>query len=263
MIDLSICIVTMNHKKVFEYCLKSIENNPPENYSYEIVVVDNCSSDSIDEVVFKYKDLLPITFIKNYKRLNFSENNNICMRKSRGRYYLILNPDTIIFSQTLDYMISFMDNHPKIGASSCKLLYNDKSFQENCRRFPKLSYVISNRLNSLGISIFNKTRDKYIQCSPNDISPKPVDWIIGAFMLLRRSTITEVGMFDERFTLYFEDTDLCFRIWEKGWEVFYVPQVSIIHLYERSASKSLLNKKAVIQIYTLILFYFKNYFKMI
>ena len=104
---------------------------------------------------------------------------------------------------------------------------------------------------------------KYILSKPYDIKPKPVDYFIGACMFLRHDAISEVGMFDERFVLYAEDTDLCFRLWKNSWEVWYVPNVSIIHLYDRGAAKSIINKKSLIQLYTLILFYLKNYLKII
>ncbi len=263
MLDLSICIVTMNHLDVLRPCLESINKNRPSKYSFEVIIVDNCSKDGtrtyLENCDFNFK----MKYIENRRKYNYAKNNNIPMKNASGRYYLILNPDTIILPQTLDFMINYMEENPEVGASACKLLYGDMSFQENCRRFPILKYVIASRFKSWGINLFGKLADNYIQCSPNDIAPKPVNYIIGACMFLRKDAIKDIGGFDERFLLYFEDTDLCFRLWKNNWEIWYVPDVSIIHLYDRGASKSVINKKAILQVYTLILFYLKNYFNII
>jgi len=262
-IDLSICIVTMNHKEVLLPCLKSINENRPSKYSFEVIIVDNCSNDGTEQCIMDSNFDFKMKYIKNRRKYNYAKNNNIAMKNSLGKYYLILNPDTIILPNTLDFMINYMEENPKVGASACKLVYRDMSFQENCRRFPAPKYAVASRFKSWGLNLFNKFAEEYIQCSEYDNSPKPVDYIIGAYMFLRREAIDDVGMFDERFILYAEDTDLCFRLWLHNWEVWYVPNVSIVHLYDRGATKSIINKKAVIQFYTLILFYLKNYLKII
>jgi len=262
--DLSICIVSMNHKQVLDDCLKSIFENSPLNYSYEIIIVDNCSVDGSREMLEKYSvehSNTKVFFNSTIK--SFSANNNIAMSKSGGRYFLILNPDTIIYSGTLDYMLDYMKVHNAVGATTCKLIYADGSLQENCRRFLKIKYQIASRLNTWGFRIFEKWNDEYIMSKEGDTEPKEVDWILGACMFIRKEVIDQVGKFDERFLLYFEETDLCYRIRQTDWKIMYVPEVSIVHLYARMGAKKFFSKYSFFQFYSLFIFYAKHYWKIL
>lgn len=262
--DLSVCIVSMNHKDVLADCLDSIYKNYPKRYSLEVIVVDNCSEDGTRGLLEQYsKKYNNLKLVFNSKNRNFSENNNIAIVQSTSKYLLILNPDTIIHQNTLDYMVDYLKDNKSVGAATCKLTYGDGSLQESCRRFLKLRYQISSRLKTWGLITSRKFYDEYIMSKENDVIPKEVDWILGACMFIKREVIDEVGLFDERFVLYFEETDLCYRIKQAGWKIMYVPHVSIVHLYARTGAKHVLSKAAFLQLYTLLLFYAKHYWKIL
>lgn len=262
--DLSICIVSMNHRVFLAECLDSIYKNYSKRYSLEVIVVDNCSEDGTRNLLEQYsKKYTNLTLVFNSENRNFSENNNIAITQSTGKYLLILNPDTIVQQHTLDYMLDYLENAESVGAATCKLTYADGNLQESCRRFPKLRYQISSRLKTWGLITSKKLYDEYITSKENDLVPKEVDWILGACMFIKKKVIDEVGFFDERFFLYFEETDLCYRIKQGGWKIMYVPHVTIVHIYARTGAKRIFSKTAFIQLYTLLLFYAKHYWKIL
>jgi len=260
--DLSICIVSMNNRNVIEECISSIYNNPPSKYSFEVIVVDNCSIDGtqvyLEEISSKYSNLIVII---NQISLNFAQNNNKAIKCAQGSIVLILNPDTLIKRKTLNFMVDYMLSNAKVGASSCKLLYPDGSFQDSARRFIKVKYLLASRFKVWGIAKFESLNEEYIMSKEYDTVPKNVDYILGACMFVKREVFTEIGLFDERFLLYAEDTDLCYRIWKSGWSVTYVPNVEIIHIYARTGAKKIFSKAAIYQLYTALLFYSKHYWK--
>lgn len=264
-VHLSICTITTQEWKVLEQCLRSIARNLPKERSLEVVIVNNCSTDMDYGVLDELRQFFPIQLIENTELLNFGANNNLALRAARGRHLLVLNPDTLILSGALDRMLDFMESNPKCGASSCKLLYADRSFQACARRFPKFRYAVASRLQALEKrgKWIDRLVQEYVQSKPEDVEPKRVDSILGACMFLRRETLDGVGLFDERFLLHCEDTDLCCRIWEGGWEIWYVPDAAIVHLYARSAARSLINKRALLQVYTLILFHAKHTWRVV
>lgn len=261
--DLSICIVTMNHSALIKECLTSIYTNPPTNYLYEIIVVDNCSIDGTLEYLKTVSSCIPqIRIIENKKPKNFAENNNIAIRSGSGLIKLILNPDTSVHTGTLDYMLSYLFNNHEVGAATCKLLYADGKFQENARRFITLKYMFFSRLHTWNIYTNNSIIDDYVMSKPFDVEPKEVDYILGACMFIKNEVFDTIGLFDERFLLYSEDTDLCYRIKKHGYSIMYVPDVSITHHYARTGA-NLFRKAAYIQLYTTFLFYAKHYWKII
>ena len=262
--DLSVCVVSMNHKDVLVDCLDSIYKNYPKKYSLEVIVVDNCSEDGTRDLLKEYsKKHNNLMLVFNKKIKNFSENNNIAILQSTCKYLLILNPDTIVHQNTLDYMVDYLKDNESVGAATCKLTYADGTFQESCRRFLKVRYQISSRLKTWGLITPRKFYNEYMMSKESDIIPKEVDWILGACIFIKRKVIDKVGLFDERFVFYFEDTDLCYRIKQAGWKVMYVPNVSIVHLYARTGAKRMFSKAAFIQLYTLLLFYAKHYWKIL
>ncbi len=261
-IDLSICIVAMNHRQVLEECLRSIYSNPPKKYSFETIVLDNCSTDgTFAWLASEQKECQNLIVIRGDRIRNFSKNNNICIRRSKGHILLILNPDTIIFDGTCDGMTEYMLQNPEVGACTCRLLYPDGTFQESARKFIKLKYMLSSRLQAWGIPLFHAIYDDYIMSKPQDSVPKLVDSILGACMFVRRTALDRVGLFDEKFLLYAEDTDLCFRLKQAGWKITYVPYYIVVHIYARAGTR--LGKAAFLQLYTATLFYAKHYWKII
>ncbi|WP_216633971.1 glycosyltransferase family 2 protein [Paenibacillus alvei] len=235
MIDLSIIIVNYNTKQLTLNCLKSVYESIT-NYSYEVILIDNASRD--DSVTIIREQYPQVKLIPNTENLGFAKANNQGMRISEGRYVLLLNSDTVIGPDTLEIMIRFMDDNPTVGASGCKVLLPDGSLDKACRRgFPTplatLFYV--SKLSKL----FPKN-PKINAYHREDLDPNesyPIDCLVGAFMMVRREAIENVGLLDETFFMYFEDTDWCYRLQEAGWTNYYYPKTTILH-YKRASSRN-------------------------
>ncbi len=233
MLDLSIVIVNYNTKEFLKRCINSLLDFPPaggsKKVNYEIIVVDNASSDNSSEMV--KKEFPKIDLISNKKNVGFSKANNQGIKKSeQSRYVLFLNPDTIVSKNTLEKMIQFMDENKDAGASTCKLLMPNGEIDDASHRgfptpwnafchFSGLSKIFpkSKVFNSynLGFMDLSKTHE--------------IDALTGAFMLVRREAGEQAGWWDEDYFFYGEDIDFCYELKSKGWKIYYVPEVSILH----------------------------------
>jgi GT2 family glycosyltransferase len=227
MIDLSIVIVSYNTKDFLIKCIESIEETA-KDLAYEIIVVDNASTDGSQELVKeKFKD---VVLIANKENLGFSKANNIGIKKTSGRLVLFLNADTLIYPLTLKQMIDFMDSHKDAGATTCKVeMPNGRIDDASHRGFPT---PWNSFCHFTGISkLFprSKTFGGY-NLSYLDLSKThEIDALAGAFMLVRREAGKKVSWWDEDYFFYGEDLDFCFMLKQNGWKVYYVPEVSILH----------------------------------
>ena len=228
MLNLSIIIVNYNTKEFLRKCITSIVKNV-NGISYEIIVVDNNSSDNSSEMVGK--EFPQVKLIANRKNNGFSKANNQGVKISKGsKYVLFLNSDTIIHDQTIKRMINFMNLHENAGASTCKLVMtNGKADDATHRGFPTPWNAFSRFIGleklfpksklfagySLGWMDFEKTHE--------------IDALAGAFMLVRRIAGEEVKWWDEDYFFYGEDIDFCYMLKQKGWKIYYVPDVSVTH----------------------------------
>ncbi|MFC9711225.1 glycosyltransferase family 2 protein [Paenibacillus sp. NPDC056933] len=235
MVDVSIIIVNYNTRQLTLDCLESVYASIT-SYSYEIIVVDNASRD--DSVQAVRKAYPQVQLIVNRDNTGFAKANNQGMKVTKGRYILLLNSDTIVHPDTLHTMISFMDRHPEMGASGCKVILPDGSLDKACKRgFPTPS---ASFYYAFGISRLFRDQPKFNQYQLGHLSPDdeyPVDCLVGAFMLVRRETIEQVGGLDETFFMYGEDIDWCYRIKEAGWGIFYYPRTYIVHYKGGSARR--------------------------
>jgi GT2 family glycosyltransferase len=231
---LSIVILCWNDLKVIPDCLRSIYATTHAT-ALEVIVSDNGSTDgSID---FIRKNYPQVQVIENRRNLRFAKANNVGIRASRGEYVLILNPDTVIHEDTLDKMVTFADTHPEAGAFGCRVLNADDSYQESARPFRSIlgEWVTALGLRPLAYLSDWFTSDTYIGWKGE--TQREVDWVSGCFILVRGDLLNRIGGFDEQFFYYFEDMDLCRRIWQTGCSIIYNPQATIIHLGGQSTSK--------------------------
>lgn len=243
MIDLSIVIVNWNTVSLLCQCLDSIYRIGSQ-YIFEIIVVDNGSSD--DSVAIIKQRFPEVIVIENKENLGFARANNLGIVAAQGRYYLLLNSDTIILPGTLDELISVADLHPDVGVISPKLLNVDNSLQESWASFPSLFSEL------LGQNFRNR------RPVPGVPSAYDVDWVSGACMLVRVKMVQEVGSLDEDYFMYSEETDWCFRIKKAGWKIWYFSSAIIYHLGGGSASRSSFTQ-LVLLYQGKILFFRKNY----
>lgn len=256
--DLSILIVNYNTRELTLDALRSVYRSQT-NYTFEVILIDNHSTDGSVEAI---KEEFPqVTIIENQENVGFAKANNQGIRRAAGRYILLLNSDTIIQPDTLEIMLRFMDQHPNIGASGCKVVLPDGSLDKACRRgfpTPSASFYYAFGLAKLfpHVPKFNQYQLSYLD--PDD--DYPVDCLVGAFMLVRREVIDHVGMLDEDFFMYGEDVDWCYRIKKAGWEIYYYPKTSIIHY--KGAGKKRKSRKVVYEFHrAMILFHRKHYQK--
>jgi len=235
-IQLSIIIVSFNAAKITVETVGSIEKNCTEEVKkgqYEIFVSDNDSKDNTIQALDDYKknsNIKHFFILNNKKNLGFSKGNNVAVAKAKGKYLLFLNPDTVVYPNTLQTLVSFMDSHPDAGACTAKVEIPSGGIDEASHRgfpTPWNAFCHFSRLEKL----FPKSRlfSGYIQGWQNLHKVHTVPAIVGACMLVRREAGEEVGWWDEDYFFYGEDLDFCYMLGQKGWNIYYVPTVAILH----------------------------------
>ncbi|MCA0454114.1 MAG: glycosyltransferase family 2 protein [Chloroflexi bacterium] len=255
MVDLSIIIVNWNGKDLLAKCLRCVESTV-KRVSYETVVVDNASTDGSQDMV--RRDFPNVKLIANKDNVGFATANNQAMKVVEGRYVLLLNSDAFVHENTLDTMVTFMDEHPQAGMSSCKLLYEDGSLQRSCATFPTLAtefYI------ALGLDkLFPKSKvfGKYLMTDWDYDTTRQVDVIMGAFMMVRRELISKIGMMDEAFFMYSEEVDWCYRFKQAGSTVYFYPDVTCVHLW--GGSSKAVKVESLLRLYRARVQFFRKHY---
>jgi hypothetical protein len=233
--DISVIIVNYNVKEYLSSCLNSIRK-AASGLELEIFVVDNASTDGSKE--FIPRNFPEVHYIFNKENVGFGKANNQAIRKANGTYTLIINPDTLISEDTLTVMKTEMEKYQDCGAAGCKMLNADGSFAPESRRsVPTIKSAASKVLGLHNLFPKSKTFASYYLgwLDENEASEIPV--LSGAFMFYRTAVLKELDGFDERFFMYGEDIDLCYRTTEAGYSIRYVPETSIIHYKGESTRK--------------------------
>lgn len=232
-IDLSIIIVNWNVCDFLRDCLRSIDAGRGD-HSLEVIVVDSASSDGSVEMVTA--EFPWVRLIARDDNVGFPKGNNIGMAEARGRYLLLLNPDTVVLGDAVQAMQTYLQGHPDIGALGPQLLNADSSVQSSRRRFPRLAtaFFESTWLESLAPGLL---RSYYALDMPDDLTAD-VDWLTGACIMVPRAAYERVGGMDEGYYMYSEELDWCRRIKEAGWRVVYYPDAKVIHYYGKSSEQA-------------------------
>ena len=225
-IDLSIVIVSYNIRDLLAQCLESLSTNLQSQTS-EVFVVDNSSCDGSAAMV---RGKFPSAhLIENAENRGFAAANNQAFVRTRGRYVLMLNPDTEVRAGALETLVEFMDTHPRAGACGGKLEYGDGSLQHSAFAFPSLAQIFLDffplhwRLSDSQLN-GRYPREWYARGAPFQI-----DHPLGADFLVRRKVAEQVGWLDDKFFIYCEEIDWAMRIKRAGWQVWCVPQAEIVH----------------------------------
>jgi GT2 family glycosyltransferase len=249
MVDVSIIIVNFNTKELIRACIESIYENTKE-ISYEIIVVDNASSD--DSTAMLKRDFTEVKLIESKVNGGFAYANNLGIKKSSGRYVFLLNSDTIIVKDVIEKMIKYMDENDKIGMLGPKLLNKDLTHQTSISGFPTFKrevyhmYKLKNVLKIPFVKSFfvkfggkfgSKDVEQYMKNFQNIEEPEEVQVLVGAALLIRRQVIEDIGMLDERYFMYYEEIDFCLQASKANWSRVYYPYVEIIHLIGQSSEK--------------------------
>jgi N-acetylglucosaminyl-diphospho-decaprenol L-rhamnosyltransferase len=227
--DLSIVIVNWNVREFLRRCLHSILPvcQCPSSPNIEVIVVDNASSDG--SVAMIEEDFPQVRLIANSENVGFTVGNNQGIAVSRGRYILLLNPDTEVVGDALATMVEYMDDHTQVGALGPQLLNPDGSIQSSRRRFPTLATAFLESTTLQQWFPDNRVIRHYYIADRLDDKVQEVDWVTGACLLARRQAIDEVGPLDEGFFMYSEELDWCRRAKKRGWKVVYLPTAKVIH----------------------------------
>ncbi|OGM24950.1 hypothetical protein A3D00_05030 [Candidatus Woesebacteria bacterium RIFCSPHIGHO2_02_FULL_38_9] len=228
--DLSIIIVSFNTKKLLLDCVNSIFNNT-KKIVYEIIIVDNGSSDGSAHLTGNFK------LIGNKENLGFAKANNQGIEKAKGRYILLLNSDTVILDNVLGEMVEWMGRNSKVGIVSCSLKNKDGSLQATGGYFPTLPRVFAWMFFLDDFPILERVIKSFHPHQQNYLKEHQQDWVTGAFFLIRRQVIDEIGLIDEDYFMYVEEVDFCFRAKQKKWEIWYLSEWSITHLGGASGHK--------------------------
>ena len=232
--DLRIIIVNYKSKGMTLSCLKSISEADWHGLSHEIIVVDNNSGDNTVEIVrWQYPE---VKLIATKRNLGMGGGNNLGFRQAKGRYLVVMNPDTLMFKDTFQKLFKLMQDNPRIGVVGPKQYNPDHTIQDSCYRWHGLLTPLYRRT-SLGKSALGrKDLSRFLMSDFDKSDYCEVDWLLGSFLFIRTEALAEVGGFDERFFLYFEDTDICRRFHKKGWKVVFYPEAEIIHNHNRASA---------------------------
>ncbi|MFO8088021.1 MAG: glycosyltransferase [Bacteroidales bacterium] len=233
--DLSVVIVNYNVRHFLEQCLKSVFI-AGQNIDMEVFVVDNNSVDGSTDML--RQQFPQVHLIANKTNAGFSKANNQAIKVSSGRYVLLLNPDTVVEKDTFEKIIHYMDEHPKAGGLGVKMMDGQGKFLPESKRGLPTPAVAFYKITGLS-RLFprSKTFNRYHLGFLDAEEIHSVDVLAGAFMLLRRKTLDEVGLLDEDYFMYGEDIDLSYRIVQGGYQNIYFPKTRIIHYKGESTKK--------------------------
>ena len=251
---LSIVIVHYNTCDDLVRCLESLRRCPPR-CEYGVVVVDNASTEAgLPEARDRFPE---VQWIVNSRNEGYARGCNAGMAVHDADFTLLLNPDIVVQPGAVDAMLDAADRSPQAGIIGPQLLNEDGTIQDSCRRFYTLTTLLMRRT-FLG-KLFPKSHAvaRHLMRDFDHMSARTVDWVLGGCMLVRRSAVARVGPIDERFFLYFEDVDWCYRMWQAGCEVLYVPDARFIHRHRRQSAAGVRDKSFWLHLGSLISFYEK------
>ncbi len=224
--DLSICIVNWNTRELLRACLSSIEAARGD-LALQVIVVDNASDDGSAEMV---RESFPaVELIANPRNMYYAAANNQALRVARAPLWLLLNSDIEVSGPALPALVAWLAGRPRVGAVAPRLVYPDGRTQRSCRSFPDPPAVLCELL---GLSrLFPRSRlcGRYRMTWWGHDDDRAVDQPMASALLLRAEALEEVGLFDEEFPMFFNDVDLCQRLWSAGWEVWFTPSATMVH----------------------------------
>jgi GT2 family glycosyltransferase len=229
--DLSIVVVSYNTRELLAECLRSAVE-ASSGLATELVVVDNASVD--DSAAMVRDDFPQVILIANDENRGFAQAVNQAIAATMGRYVLLLNSDARVLDDGLPSMMGFLDSHPRVGVVGGKLLNPDGRFQSSYADFPDL---LQGFLLVSGMArLMRPAYPSYSEATSQ--TTRKVDWVGGAFCMLRREALQTVGVLDPDYFMYGEEMDLCYRMRERGWQVFYLPDSQAVHRFSASAWRS-------------------------
>jgi len=254
LIDVSVIIVNWNTRRLLLDCIASVYGVLRKG-SFELIVVDNGSSDDSVEAVLKYYP--EVRLIVNPQNYGFAKANNVALKLMRGRYALLLNSDTTLRKGAIDLMLDFMERTPDVGMCGPQLLNADGTKQASFGTFPT---ILNAFLSKTVVRLLFPGYFKRTAAISQDVGTAPavVDFMYGACMLVRYETMDDIGLLDEDYFFFYEETDWCYRMKRGGWQVVYIPEAEIYHYGAKSSDH--INTRTRIESWRSQYIYFnKNY----
>jgi len=254
----SIIIVTCNSYEKIVSCLGSI-GKANLRMPHEIIVIDNNSQDDTLKYLSQQKE---IKVIKNEKNLGYSKAVNLGLKKAKNELMLILNPDIDVMPGSIEVMQQYLADHPQVGLVGCKLLNDNGTLQYSVRRFLDLRTYLYRFTPLRGLMSGSAIERYYLMQEWDHNNDRLVDWVLGGCMLARKKALNAVDLMDERYFIYFEDVDLCYQLWEKGWQVAYVAEAAMFHKHMRASANKLFNRATYEHVKSLFYFLWKHGLKL-
>lgn len=245
--ELTIILVSYNTKTLTLKCLESIFNHLEKKIAFEVIIVDNASSDGSQDALRDFEARMDnVSFIASESNNGFAKANNQGVRLAQGRFILLLNPDTYLVDDSCINAMHYLDDHPTVFGCGCTLLNADGSTGISYGKFPEFwtvfSEILTGRFGLLRCIVPKKTNAIY-----------SIDFPCGAFFMIKRELFHALGGFDERFFMYSEETDLAKRAWKSGFRIVHYGPAKVVHLRGQSsnqnthpASKNILDLKSVL-----------------
>ena len=220
MSDVSVVVVTFNSAEWIERCLDSVRG-------YETIVVDHGSTDGTIELA---RQTFPEARLIEQENLCMGGGNNTGMRLASGRYFLLLNSDAWVLDDGIEELARFADDHPDAAVLGPRLLNPDGSLQRSARAFPTLWRLTTEYLFLRKLAPRSRALNTFYEGGFDHDEVREVDWLFGACLLVRRDAADEVGLFDEDFFMFSEETDWCYRFRQAGWSVYFFPGAEVVHV---------------------------------
>lgn len=224
--DLAVCIVTWNTRELLARCLTTLQA-AHGSLKVQTVVVDNASADGTAQMVAK--QFPQVQLIANAQNRYYAAGNNQALAAAEAPLKLLLNSDIEVPPDGLEALVAFMAQHPQAGAVAPRLVYPDGRLQRSCRSFPTPDVVLYEILGLSRLAPRSRIFGKYRMTWWDYDEPRPVDQPMASALLVRSDALDQVGVFDEQFPMYFNDVDLCQRLWDAGWQIWYTPEVTYVH----------------------------------
>lgn len=233
---MSVVILNYRSKGLVKYCVRGFLKMG-FSFPHEVIVVDNASNDGCCRMVEElYPSVRTITLDANR---GYAAGNNEGIRASAGEYVLIANPDIVVRPGAVEELMRWMDANPRVAIVGPQLQNPDGSVQDSCYRFPTFWMPLYRRTALGTLSFFRRLVHHYRMDEFDHGTSRPVDWLLGACLLVRKSALQTVGLMDEQYFLYFEDVDWCRRFWNTGHEVWYHPAARMVHLHQRMSAEQI------------------------
>ena len=257
MVDVSIIIVNLNTRDLLRACLRSVFSET-STISYEVIVIDNASSDGSVEMV--RTEFPAVRLFANTTNEGFARPNNEGMARATGKYLFLLNSDTLVKPNAIATLASFLDAHADVGACGPMLLYPDGTLQYSVKGFPTVWTHCCDML--LLDKVFPRTRMfgrgemKYFAYTETH----SVDHVMAAAFMVRREVLSSAGMFDERFRIYYNDMDWCFRIIRQGWKIYYVHDAQVVHYLGQTVNALNTQFDYFEELYDNVIFFYQKHY---